>query len=309
MQSCLFAWGCLALAVLFWGLSFVGIKIALGDGAAGGLPPLVLLAIRFSIGALAFGPLLLKRRAWAWPLGTHARVLAMAACLPGAYFVLETYAVSLTSASKAALIAACIPVSVLLLGSVLQRRRPGGRVLLGTAVALAGVAGLVLGDGAAVGSLNPGDGLMLLAVLAAAGYMLQADRLGQVLGAEAVTAAQMVWGAVFFLPLGVWQGGDLAWQSIPAAAWIATLCLALFPTLGAFWAYNIALTRLEAGRASLGINLVPLVAALGAWAMLGESLTLRQGLGGATILAGVFWATTGRKECPTPEKELASQST
>ena len=306
LNSGALAWAALGLAVLFWGLSFVGSKVALGAGTQGdGLPPLTLLAIRFCIGAMVFGPSLRRVafRRWSWRL--HLRVLAMAACLPGAYFVLEIYAVTMTTAAKAALIAACIPVTVLLAGSLLRRQRPGWRLLCGACTALAGVALLVAGGGgssgsggSALGGLNPGDGLMLLAVLAAAGYMLLADQLGRELGVQAVTAWQMVWGAVFFLPLGLWQGAGLDWAAVSANAWLATLALALFPTLAAFWAYNYALSRLGAGTASLGINLVPLAAAVGAWVVLGEAMTARQGLGGAIILAGVLLATMPAKKLP-----------
>ncbi|AGW12683.1 DMT family transporter [Megalodesulfovibrio gigas] len=297
VRSTATAWAALALAVLFWGLSFVGSKIALSGGEAGGqgLPPLTLLAIRFCLGALVFGPLLLRRPRRRWTPRLLLRILAMAACLPGAYFVLEIYAVSMTSAAKAALIAACIPVTVLCIGSLLRGERPGWRLLCGAAAALAGVAMLVAGEGGLGGGVNPGDGLMLLAVLAAAGYMLQADILGRELGVQAVTAWQMLWGAVFFLPLGLWQGAGVELAAVSAQAWLATLGLALFPTLAAFWAYNHALAHLGAGRASLGINLVPLVATLGAWAMLGEAMTLRQGLGGAGILLGVLLATLPRQ--------------
>lgn len=304
MHGCFWAWMALAVAVLFWGLSFVGIKIALGEEPGSGVPPLVLLAIRFGIGALVFGPVFWRMGALGWSRNRHLRLLGMAACLPGAYFIFETYAVSLTTASKAGLIAACIPVTVLLLGATLQRRTPSMRVVGGALLALAGVAGLVLGEagvGAAeLAGLNPGDGLMLLAVLAAAGYMVHADVLGRELGGRAVTAAQMLWGAIFFVPLGLWQGAGLEVSQVAGDAWLATLGLALFPTIAAFWAYNYALARLEASRASLGINLVPLVSALGAWAILGESLTMGQAMGGGAILAGVLLATRQRKACDVP---------
>ncbi|MCA1944487.1 MAG: DMT family transporter [Desulfovibrio sp.] len=319
MRASATAWMALAVAVVCWGLSFVGSKIALSGGivsdASGvhgqGLPPLTLLAIRFCIGALVFGPLLLRRPRQRWTLRMLARILAMAACLPGAYFVLEIYAVSMTTAAKAALIAACIPVTVLCIGSLLRGERPGWRLGCGAAAALAGVAMLVAGQGGLGGlgdlgtGINPGDGLMLLAVLAAAGYMLQADTLGRELGVQAVTAWQMLWGAAFFLPLGLWQGAGLELAAVTSQAWLATLGLALFPTLAAFWAYNHALAHLGAGRASLGINLVPLVAALGAWAMLGEAMTLRQGLGGAGILLGVLLATATPRTAPATQPAAA----
>jgi drug/metabolite transporter (DMT)-like permease len=53
-------------------------------------------------------------------------------------------------------------------------------------------------------------------------------------------------------------------------------------------AYNYALTRIEASRASVFINGVPVVTAVGAWFILGEKLTLLQVGGGALVLLAVF---------------------
>ncbi|NLO21704.1 MAG: DMT family transporter [Syntrophomonadaceae bacterium] len=69
-----------------------------------------------------------------------------------------------------------------------------------------------------------------------------------------------------------------------------------------FLAYNFALTRIEASRASIFINGVPVVTAVGAWFILGEKLTLLQMGGGALVLLAVFISSI-----PTKSKAYSHQ--
>ena len=67
--------------------------------------------------------------------------------------------------------------------------------------------------------------------------------------------------------------------------------LAVFSTVVAFLCYNYALTQFPAARAALFINGIPVVTAIGAWALLGEVLTPIQVLGGALVLGAVFFSS------------------
>ena len=69
---------------------------------------------------------------------------------------------------------------------------------------------------------------------------------------------------------------------------IALICLTLFATIGAFFCYNYALARLSASKTALFLNCVPVVTTIGAWAILGERLTLLQIIGGALVLVSVY---------------------
>jgi drug/metabolite transporter (DMT)-like permease len=64
----------------------------------------------------------------------------------------------------------------------------------------------------------------------------------------------------------------------------------VFATVGAFFCYNYALSKLPAVRAAVFINGIPVVTALGAWLILGEKLTLLQVGGGALVLISVALA-------------------
>jgi DME family drug/metabolite transporter len=93
-------------------------------------------------------------------------------------------------------------------------------------------------------------------------------------------------GGLFLLP---WQSPSRLWAAVsrPAPAlWL--LALALGPTLGAFLLLGKSLERLPASVASIVATSEPVIAAVLAWAFLGQTLTLAQIGGGGAVLAGVL---------------------
>ncbi|WP_243438553.1 DMT family transporter [Fundidesulfovibrio soli] len=268
----------LAASVLFWGLSFTATKIALE-----GLSPSSILFLRFGLACLLLLPPAFASGSLRLPLRVHLQVLAVSVVFPGCYFALETWALRLTTATNASLIAAAIPMMVLALSSVVERRSPSLRSMAGVAASLAGVAMLV---GVGGGPVNTGDALMLGAVASASVYMVATGRLSASVAPLGFTALQMAWGAIFFLPMFLTNPPSP--DAVPLASLLAVGALGLFATVGAFLAYNYALSRVEAPTASLCINAVPVVAVFGAHLALGESVSMGQALGGAVILASVY---------------------
>ncbi|UCC62609.1 MAG: EamA family transporter [Anaerolineae bacterium] len=93
-------------------------------------------------------------------------------------------------------------------------------------------------------------------------------------------------GGLFLLP---WQSPSRLWAALsrPASAlWL--LALALGPTLGAYLLLGKSLERLPASVVSIVATSEPVIAAVLAWAFLGQSLTPAQIAGGGAVLAGVL---------------------
>ncbi len=109
-----------------------------------------------------------------------------------------------------------------------------------------------------------------------------------------VTSYQMIYGALFFAPFFLFQTADVAWTGIGTRQWSAVLSLALFSTVGAFFAYNYALGVLSAVRASMFINLVPFVTAFGSWLVLGENMTAIRIGGGLLVVSAAILANLSR---------------
>jgi drug/metabolite transporter (DMT)-like permease len=288
----------LATAVLFWGLSFVATKIALQS-----FSPFCLIFFRFFTAALFFIILLCRTGFPSLTKKTLKSLLLLALMQPGLYFLFETFGLQYTSATKTSLIIATIPVVVLVLSAFFLKERLRTINMIGVVVSLVGVALLVFGGKpqTALQGMMIGDMLIFGAVLAASVYMILTRRLGESLSSLQITGMQIIFGALLFLPLFLWDLPHLDWQSVSKDSLMALIVLTIFATIGAFICYNFALTRIPAARAAVCINGIPLVTACGAWVLLGETLTPMQLMGGALVLAAVFLANHTPKMEAIPE--------
>lgn len=290
----------LILSVLFWGISYVGTKLALD-----GFSPLSLAFLRFAGAALLFVLLLTLQR---WPktsLDFHKKIIAIAFFLPGLYFIFENYGIKYTSAAKASMIIAMVPVAVVLLSILLLGERLTRRRSLSLILSLGGVYLLLLygKSGAASLSIASGDLLMFGAVFTAAVYMLLTRKLCAQYDPILVTAYQMIYGALFFTPFFLWEFSATDWSAVGVQQWGALLILALFSSFGAFLTYNYALKYVTASRSALFINIVPFVTLLASWALLGETLTGIQFCGGLLVVtAAVLSSYSGDKSAERSER-------
>ena len=276
----------LALAVICWGLSFVGTKIALESFTV-----YALILMRFSTAAIIFGGILVLRGFPHFCGKDHVKIAATAIVQPGLYFLFETAGLAHTTASKAALIVAAIPMVVLLLSYVFLGERSNPLSIVGICLSFLGIGLLVTGDPGFVWQLGGtlfGDVLMFGAVAAAALYMLLARNLGQKYSALQITSVQMIYGTLFLLPLCLWHLDGLNPAAASLRSLTALVFLVVFATVVAFFCYNYALTKISAASAAVFINGVPVVTATGAWILLGETLAPLQITGGATVVASVL---------------------
>lgn len=285
-------YGALILVVLFWGLSFVATKIALET-----FTPFTLVFIRFFLTAIFFILLMVKNGFPRFSRQDHFKVLLTAFFEPGLYFVFETVGLQHTTAPKAALIIATVPVAVLVFAAIFLKERPAPANIAGISLSLLGIAILVTGDPNfswnMEGSLK-GDLLIIGAVLSAAAYTVCARDLGKKHSALDITGLQMIYGAVMYAPAFLWELPGVEWSAVSGRSLVSLVYLTLCATCAAFLFYNYALTRIPAGRAAVFINGIPVVTAVAAWILLGEMLTHLQVGGGVLVLTAVFLANIGR---------------
>lgn len=298
---------CLGGAVLLWGTSFAAMKAALT-----GFQPMAVIWIRMTIGALLFAPFWhrlpkpdYKRGDWLW-------LLLLGLFEPCLYFLLEGYAIEFTTSAQAGMIASVVPLLVAVGAWLFLKERLSRLAIVGLVVSVAGVVVLTLAGAPAESAPAPalGNLLELAAMTSGAGYMLIAKRLSARYSPWILTGLQSVSGALFFIP-GALLSKPETWFQAPSLAWGAALYLGCFVTLGGFGLYNLAVSRMDAGRAAMSINLIPVVAVIAGWLVLGESLTPLQGLGGLAVVGGVVLGEAGSPGRPPetfePPMELAAE--
>jgi drug/metabolite transporter (DMT)-like permease len=160
--------------------------------------------------------------------------------------------------------------------------------VLGSAVAFAGV--IVIGT--ATSSRDGSDTWgVLLCVVAAIAYAIavvaQKPLLASLPALEVTWLASII-GVVACLPFGAALVRETADADASAIGWV--VYLGAFPTALAFTTWAYALARTTAGRLGVTTYLVPPLAVLLGWALLGETPAALAFVGGALCLAGVYVA-------------------
>lgn len=262
---------------------------------AGTVPPMTLSTGRWLVAALLLLPV-----AWPWlrrnGLGTvPATRLVLLVLLGGVITVAPQYgAASYTSAGNIALLAALTPLLVALIERVVWGVRLRPAMLAGIACAFAGIGiATFRGDLSALLRLevNPGDAMMLAAILGWSGYTA-------LLRHRPVTLPPMVllWvvaagGAVCLLPMALLEWWRLGVPRLDARAVSGVLFLGLVAGIGAYGTYGRIVSLVGAGRASMSMYLVPAYAlGLGAL-LLDEALHAYHLVSIAMVLGGVAIGT------------------
>ena len=269
---------------LLWGLSFLSIKVAVLE-----IPPMTLALYRFVI-ACAVLPLIAR---WS---GESLRVAgadlpALAAGgLTGVtlYFYGENHGVALLSASESSLVISFIPVLAVLAERVFQGVRLGARAYVGAGLSTLGVV-LVAARSAGSTSSRMGYLFMLVACAAWVLYGQVTDRVGARYGLITVSFWQCLFGLLGCVPFAL---GESARWAVPSLAAVLNVgFLGVFCSAAGYWLYIATQNALGSGRASVYLNLIPVVSVAASFVLLGERLGAVQLLGGAVVVAGVALAT------------------
>jgi drug/metabolite transporter (DMT)-like permease len=297
----------LAGAVLFWGTSFVAIKIALGS-----FTPMTTMWLRMVVATIVFAPFWTRVPRPRYQKGDWKLLALAAMCIPCMYYLAEGFALQLTTSSQAGVISAIVPLLVAGGAWLFLRERLDWRGAVAIALSLAGVAVLSLSGSAAASAPDPALGNLLefLAMVAAAGSMLTVKHLSTRYDPWWLTGMQAAVGVVFFMPMAL-ASNPAGWIAATPAAWASVLYLGTFVSLAAFGLYNSALKALPASRAALSINLIPAVALLAGWLILGESLNLVQLVACAVVIGAVVFGELGgvEREPSAGEAAVAGRET
>jgi drug/metabolite transporter (DMT)-like permease len=235
---------------------------------------------------------------------------------PCLYFLLEGYAVALTTSAQAGMISSLVPLLVAAGAGAFLREPLTARMVWGIFLSLCGVVWLSLGGTAEHNAPNPalGNVLELLAMCCASGYMLVLKPLSSRYDSWHLTGLQVFAGALFFLPgaratePGWLAAPASALAAVPSDAWLAVAYLGGVVTLAAFGLYHKAVACLSSAQAAASINLVPLVAVFAGGLLLGETLAPGQFAACALILAGVLLGQSrGAGKAPAGRPEAQRQ--
>jgi drug/metabolite transporter (DMT)-like permease len=258
------------------------------------VPPLSIRMVGGAVGAalLAAIALRLGERA-SVPSALWPRLVLASLLNVTAWMGLATFSLFWLSASEATIVCYTMPVWASLFGWALLDERITARRLAALALALSGLAVLVLGRGVEVGlGKLPGVGFALAAAILFSLGTVVSKRWPLGLPPAAGTAWQIAIGcAPLALGALLFERPDpLGWS---AASWWLLLYGGIGPLGLCYLAWFAALKRLPAAAAATGTLLTPMVAVLAAALFLAEPLGARELLALSLTVAGVALAIRG----------------
>ncbi len=277
-------------AVVLWGTTFVSTKTLLGHG----LTPADIMFYRFLQAYIImwfFSP------HFHWPKNLKDELLFIGAGICGGslYFLTENSALKLTLASNVALLVGTAPIlTVLLSRFLLKTGRLRHNLIIGSLVALFGVACVVY-NGSVILQIHPvGDLLSLTAAVTWALYNIFLKKLDGKYDTLYITRKIFFYGVLTLSPVFLIHPltTDIALLIQPAVLG-NLLFLGLVASLFCYVIWNRAVKQLGTIATSNYIYIVPLVTMLSSALILKEQITPMALTGAVLILGGVYVAENG----------------
>ncbi len=263
-----------------WGASFLFMRLAVGEFGA---LPLIFVRVFVAGVFLAIAASLQHKQSEMFRAPLKMTVVGIVnSALPFTLFALGT---QLLSAGFASVLNATAPFFGALVAVAVFRESLSKAKWIGLAIGFLGVCELVIGNRSIEGSVT-GVAVCLLAALC---YGLAAHfTRRQLVGVSpiAVAAASQVTATLVLFPLAC-----MTWpETMPSVqSWCAAVALGILCTGVALAIYFYLLSAVGPTRAMSVGYLIPLFGVLWGSAFLGEQLTVSLAIGGAMILAGLFF--------------------
>ena len=268
---------------------------------AGNADPITLAILRWGIGFVLVLPATLLMRAKFPPGEDRAAVALLGIAFFGLFFIFYNIALGYTTAARASLALATLPLQTMAVGALLGIEPLTARKTLGVAIAMLGVfAALATGLGAAPQGAWRGEAIMVGAVLCMAFYNVWSRRFIARSSALGFLCVGMGAGAAALIVAGVLTGRVAVLANFNAAQWIAGIYLGVGGGALAFILWVMALQRTTPTLVANTMTVNPIAAGLLATQLVGEPITLNLVLGLIAVFAGIWIATAQSKAAPAP---------
>jgi drug/metabolite transporter (DMT)-like permease len=223
-------------------------------------------------------------------------VALLGICFFGLFFILYNIAVSYTTAARASLALATLPLHTMVVGAILGVERLTARKIIGVGIAVLGVAAaLAAGLAQSPPGAWRGELIMTGAVFCMAFYNVLSRPLMQRSSALGFLTVGMGAGAVVLVLAGLVKGSFAALDHFTTAQWIAGIYLGAGGGALAFILWVMALARATPTRVANTMTVNPIAATLLAALLIGEPITPNLLVGLLAVFAGIWIATSEAK--------------
>lgn len=271
--------------VLIWGITFINTKVLLDYG----LSPIEIFVIRF---AIAYGAIwtISERRLWCHSWRDEGVMVLLGLTGGSLYFATENEAIRWSMANVVSFLVSTAPLMTILLALLFFRDvRATGRLLMGSLLALAGVAAIIF-NGQFVLHLSPkGDLLALAAALCWAVYSILIRTVSRRYSAVFITRKVFAYGLLTVLPFFTLEPWHFPLSGLmEPAVWGNLLFLSVVASFLCFMLWSWSVQQIGALSANNYIYLNPLATLIASAIILSEPITPIAVAGLFLILAGIY---------------------
>lgn len=287
----------LVSACVIWGSSFL-----FGKGALSELAVSHVVLLRFLIASVLLLPIGLIRKDAPRTQDLPLFFITGFLTVPVTY-LLQFGGLALTNVSSASIIIGAFPPLMAIAAMMFFGERPGPRGWIAILLSTLGIL-IIFGVPDTTHNLV-GDGMVILSLITSVIWVTLSKRLMERYDALAATSYIILCGTISLIPI------SLLWDGLPelgstAAVWIHVLALGIPCTGLAYVLWNWGLSRIEASRAAVYVNLEPVVGAILGVMILDESIRLSALVGGSLILFAAF--DISRCQVAGPEAAISINS-
>lgn len=285
----------LVITTLLWGGNAVVGKLAVGH-----ISPLTLNFSRWLVAVVVITAISIPQIRKDWPLLRQSwpLLLALGAIGYTGFNAFLYSALQYTSAVNGAIEQGGIPVLIFIINFVFFRIKVTPIQIAGFMISFLGVA-LTASHGDLASlltlTLNYGDALMMLAVLAYAIYTVGLRWRPQIHW-KSMMAASALGGAIAGFPMVFWEMATSTFIFPDHVGWAAIAFTGLLPSLVSQILYIKGVETIGANRAGLFVNLVPVFGTLLSLLVLRESLQMFHVIALVLVLGGIAIAERGKPQ-------------
>lgn len=282
------------MTVIAWGSSFICTKVLMDDG---GFTPVETYVYRFALAYIFLLPFTFKKifsNSWR----DEIQLALCGICSGTLYFILENYALTMTSTGNVSLLSGISPIFTALLMAAVYKAALNKGIIVGSLIAIVGVACVILAPSIAQGlgmEINPaGDLLALSSALSWAIYSVAAKRLVPLYSTSFITRKMFFYGVLTALPILFLEPAphhlaELFSLSQPTYL-LNMLFLVLICSLMAYIFWNESMKKIGPVAANNYLYAQPIVTMVMAWIVFSEPVYPLGYLGCLLIVGGLVLA-------------------
>ncbi|MCR4420940.1 MAG: DMT family transporter [Exilispira sp.] len=285
MNKKLFIYILAVFSMLFWGLSFVWVKIVYLY-----YRPFTVVTVRLFLATIL---LLLYQNLFKTKqkitLVDIPKFLLLAFFEPFCYFLGESFGMQYVSSTLASIIIATIPVFSPIFSLLFYREKLSKFGFLGLVISVLGIVLLVVDKNFNFNAPLKGILLLLFAVISAIGYGIVAKKLTFTYDSVTIIKYQNAFGFIYFLPFFLIFDFNHFLSVKPDIRLVANLlALTVFASVLAFVLFTKVLKEIGINSANIFTNLIPIFTAVFSFLILKESFNLQKISGIFLVVFGVF---------------------